>query len=74
LKTPYIPTAQAGGFTAKFGKGYQEVSFSKSERYVADATDMASVLRGEKSTDYSFAHDLDVQETVLRASGMSLDA
>jgi predicted dehydrogenase len=57
-----------------YRKGYQEVSFSKSERYVADAADMARVLRGEKSTDYSHAHDLDVQETVLRASGMSRDS
>jgi hypothetical protein len=53
--------------------GYQQVTIPRFPRYVADAADMARVLRGEKPTDYIYAHDLGVQETVLRASGMSLD-
>ena len=27
---------------------------------------MARIIRGEKSSDFSYTHDLDVQETVLR--------
>ena len=34
---------------------------------------MARILRGEKRADFPYAHDLDVQETVLLASGMNLD-
>ncbi len=43
-------------------------------RYVADLRDMARIIRGEKDPDYSYAHDLAVQEAVLRASAMPLDA
>ena len=57
-----------------YRKGYQEVAFPRFPRYVADAADMARILRGEKPSDYPYAHDLEVQETVLRASGMNLDA
>jgi predicted dehydrogenase len=53
--------------------GYQEISFSKYERYIADAADMARIVRGEKPSDFSTAHDLEVQETVLRASNRPLD-
>jgi predicted dehydrogenase len=54
-------------------KGTQEIQFPRYQRYVDDAADMARILRGEKASDYTYAHDLDVQETVLRASGMPLD-
>ena len=53
-----------------FKKGYQDVTFPKFERYVADAADMAKVIRGEKASDYTAAHDLNVQEAVLQASGV----
>ncbi|HET6881809.1 MAG TPA: Gfo/Idh/MocA family oxidoreductase [Pirellulales bacterium] len=52
--------------------GYQDIPLPKYERYLADAADMAAILRGEKEADFSYEHDLAVQETVLRASGMSL--
>ena len=52
-----------------YRKGFQTVTFPRFERHVADAADMARVLRGEKAPDYSYAHDLDVQETVLRRRG-----
>lgn len=55
-----------------YKKGYQEITFPKFTRYFADAADMARIVRGEKSTDFSYAHDLAVQETVLRASNASL--
>lgn len=55
-----------------YRKGYQEVKFPKYSRYVADAADMARILRGEKASEFSYEHDLHVQETVLKASGMTL--
>jgi predicted dehydrogenase len=54
----------------EYQKGTQEVRFGNYERYVGDAADMARILRGEKASDFSYAHDLAVQETVLLASGM----
>jgi predicted dehydrogenase len=57
-----------------YPKGYQEVTLPSYRRYVADAADMARILRGEKPTDYPYAHDLLVHETVLRASGMNPEA
>lgn len=51
-------------------KGYQTVAFPRFTRYVADAADMAQILRGEKASDFSYDHDRNVQEAVLRSSGM----
>lgn len=53
-----------------YRKGYQDVTFPRYERYVDDAADMARIIRGEKKTDFSYEHDLIVQEAVLRASGV----
>lgn len=53
-----------------YKKGYQELTLPKYERYVDDAADMARIIRGEKDSDFSYAHDLIVQETVLKASGL----
>lgn len=58
----------------KYGKGYQEVKFGNYPRYVGDAADLAKIIRHEKEPTYSYQHDLAVQETVLRASGMRLDS
>lgn len=68
------PAARVALTTArdKYKKGYQDVRFDKYVRYVADAADMASIIRGEKSADWSAAHDLAVQETLLRACGLSV--
>ncbi|MFO0844331.1 MAG: Gfo/Idh/MocA family oxidoreductase [Gemmataceae bacterium] len=57
----------------KFKKGTQVVEFPKFTRYVADAADMARVIRGEKAADFSAEHDLAVQETLLRACRMPLN-
>lgn len=54
----------------EYKKGYHSVTFPKFTRYVADAADMAQILRGEKDSDFSYDHDRHVQEAVLRASGM----
>lgn len=48
-----------------FKTGVQTKSFPKFVRYVADAADMARILRGEKGCDYSYEHDLEVQRCVL---------
>jgi predicted dehydrogenase len=57
----------------EYKPGYQEISFPRYERYVADAADMARIIRGEKPSDFSYSHDLDVQETVLRASNRTVE-
>ncbi len=53
-----------------FRAGYQEVKVPARPRYVADFADLARVIRGEKAFAWPPAHDLAVQETVLRASGL----
>jgi predicted dehydrogenase len=53
----------------KYGKGYQDVRFGNYPRYVGDAADLAKIVRGEKDPDFSYQHDLAVQEAVLKASG-----
>ena len=40
-------------------------------RYSADLADLAQVIRGEKKFAWTPAHDLAVQETILRASGLA---
>jgi predicted dehydrogenase len=57
----------------KYKKGTQDITFPKYTRYVDDAKDMARILRGEKASDFSYQHDLDVQETLLKVSGQSTD-
>jgi predicted dehydrogenase len=57
----------------KYRQGYQEVTFPKYTRYIADAADMAQVIRGEKASDFSYEHDLTVQTTLLQACGMTID-
>lgn len=52
--------------------GYQEIAMPKYTRYVADAADMAQILRGEKASDFSYEHDLAVQRTVLKSSGLPI--
>jgi hypothetical protein len=42
-------------------------------RYDDQLAELARVIRGEEDAKYPPAHDLAVQETILRASGMPLD-
>lgn len=53
---------------SSYKTGQQQLSFPKFTRYIADAVDMAQIIRGEKQTDFDYAHDLSVQRTVLQAS------
>jgi len=55
-----------------YKKGVQEISFPKFVRYLADAADMASILRGVKQSDFSYQHDMVVQSTLLNACGRPL--
>lgn len=56
----------------KYGKGYQEIRFGNYPRYVGDAADFAKIVRCEKESTWSYQHDADVQETVLKASSRPL--
>ncbi len=56
----------------KYVAGYQDLTFPSFKRYVADAADMAQVIRGEKECQFDYSHDLAVQTAVLAASKMSL--
>lgn len=56
-----------------YKKGRHEIKFGNYPRYKGDAADMAAIIRGEKDCDYSYAHDLAVQESVLLASGLGLE-
>ena len=42
-------------------------------RYHDEFRDMAKIVRGEKKLGWDSAHDLAVQETLMRAAGMTLD-
>lgn len=54
-------------------RGTTGIPMPEFTRYVADAADMAAVIRGERTSRFAAGHDLAVQETVLRASGMPLE-
>lgn len=56
-----------------YKQGRQSIQFPKFSRYVADAADMAAVIRGEKITSFDLSHDLAVQKTILQAAAMPLD-
>lgn len=53
---------------SSYKTGQQQLSFPKFTRYIADAVDMAQIIRGEKKSDFDYEHDLSVQRTVLQAS------
>ena len=56
-----------------YKQGRQEITFPKYVRYIADAADMARIIRGEKPADFSFEHDLNVQRALLEACKLPLD-
>jgi predicted dehydrogenase len=53
--------------------GYQEIEFSPFERYIADAADMAAIVRGEREPAFSYDHDYAVQKALLEACQMPLE-
>jgi predicted dehydrogenase len=55
----------------EYKKGYQDLKFPKTGgRYDGEFADLAKVIRGEKAFAWNAEHDLAVQETLLRASGL----
>lgn len=50
--------------------GYQDVTFDGYQRYVEDVKDLAKIVRHEKDDDFSYQHDLDVFESILRSSDL----
>jgi predicted dehydrogenase len=64
-----VSLARARG---EYKKGTQEVKFPRYVRYVDDAAEMTRIIRGEKTTDFSYEHDRTVQETLLKACGLPL--
>ena len=56
-----------------YRKGTSEIELGKYVRYINDIAEFARVIRQEKDPDYSYQHDLDVQETLLAISGLPLD-
>lgn len=55
----------------QYKRGAQEIKLPKYTRYVDDARDMACVIRGEKEFEFSYEHDLAVQETLLKACNLA---
>jgi predicted dehydrogenase len=56
----------------KYKAGVHSLTFPAHERYVEESKEMARVIRGEASPNYSYAHDLAVQRTLLQACGMPI--
>ncbi|MHC4875330.1 MAG: Gfo/Idh/MocA family protein [Planctomycetota bacterium] len=57
----------------KYQGGYQTIEIGNYPRYVGDAADLAKIVRGEKDNEYSYEHDLIVQQTLLTACGLPTD-
>ncbi|MCB1233457.1 MAG: Gfo/Idh/MocA family oxidoreductase [Verrucomicrobiae bacterium] len=71
LDRPAIRLALSRARDGGLKKGYQDIPFEPPySRYVGDCADLAAVIRGEKASEFDSAHDLAVQECVLRASGL----
>ncbi len=57
----------------KYQKGLNEIRFPGYKRYFDDAKDIAAILNCLKKPSFSPAHDLIVQETLLKACELPLD-
>lgn len=49
---------------------WQTIELPAATLQIADVREFAAVVAGKKKPDFSMEHDLDVQETLLRSSGM----
>ena len=63
-----IELAEAAG---PYKKGKQQLPMPEYKRYVDDLAELAAAVRGQKKLSASLDDELLVQETLLRASGMS---
>lgn len=57
----------------EYQKGTHTINFGNYQCYEGDAADMAKIIRGEKDCDFPYAHDLVVQDTLLKASRMPIE-
>jgi predicted dehydrogenase len=53
-----------------FESGWQQMPLQSPPRYAASLAALVADIRGQKAPDRSLDHELVVQETVLRASGI----
>ncbi|WP_437186025.1 Gfo/Idh/MocA family protein [Planctomicrobium sp. SH668] len=53
-----------------FKKGTQTVTFPRFDRYIAEADELARVVRGDMPIPNRYQQEIDVQRSVLLASGM----
>ena len=72
-----IQQLESGKFTLyldqpreNYKKGAQVVQLKGGRSYVPEFQDLANVIRGEKELDWTYDHDLLVQETLLQISEM----
>ncbi len=72
-----IQPLESGRFTlnldqarGEFKKGTQTVQLKGGRSYAAEFIDLAKVIRGKKKFDWSYQHDLDVHEALLKICGM----
>src|SRR5262245_36834579 len=56
--------------SGEYKRGAHDISLPKFTRYIADAADMARILRREKEHDFADSHNFTVQQSVLLASGL----
>jgi predicted dehydrogenase len=71
LKVSLSKERRFAGDERLYPRGTSEVRFEPPYvRYVGDAADLASTVRGEKENSYPSSHDLAVQDAVLAAAGM----
>jgi predicted dehydrogenase len=73
LDSPKVLNLLLSRERGKYQKGAQDIFIEPYQRYIGDAAEFASVIRGENPLGWTPMHDLAVQETVLRASGCPTD-
>jgi predicted dehydrogenase len=57
----------------EYKKGTHPVQLKGGRNYVAEFEDLARVIRGDKKLAWTYQHDLDVHETLLRICDMPID-
>ncbi len=68
---PPVVTLDLAEAAGPYKKGEQKIPMPEYKRYVDDLVEFAAAIRGEKRLRVSLDEEMLVQETLLRASGMS---
>jgi predicted dehydrogenase len=53
----------------RFTRGWQKVQLAPQPRYIGDMNELADAIANQRPLEYSYDHELLLQETLLRASG-----